>query len=315
MKDNFVSIIIPCKEIDDYADVCINQCQRLDYPSFELIILPDFYNVDAKSKHNVKIIPTGPVRPSVKRNLGVSRCNGDILAFIDADAVPFDDWIKQAIPYFEDEEVGIVGGPNITPPDAGIMETASGLVLSSSIGGGKFAFRYSSKSAQECDELPSCNLFVRRADFTQAGGFEEGILTAEDAKLCFQIKRNGKKIIYSPDVTVYHHRRPLFIPHLRQMWNYGNDKATLFKIHPEFKRPFYYIPSLFLIAILFGGILAIGIEFIRPIYVLSFCAYVLLLLVAGISTKNLSIFPLVSLGIALTHITYGAAFLKGSITR
>ncbi|MHC1687000.1 MAG: glycosyltransferase [Methanothrix sp.] len=315
MKDHFVSIIIPCKAIDNYTSICVDQCSKLDYPSFEILVLPDSLNGKVKSNPGVEVIPTGPIKPSIKRNQGVSRCRGDILAFIDSDAIPNSDWIKRAMPYFEDNNVGAVGGPNITPPDADLMERASGLVLSSFIGGGKFAFRYNSKKAQECDELPSCNLFVRKSSFHAAGGFEEGVLTAEDAKLCFQIKRICQKIIYSPDVLVYHHRRPLFVPHLKQMWNYGSDKAALFKKYPEFKRPFYYIPSLFLLWIFIGGILAVGFEEFQSLYAFSIFAYILLLAIAGISTKDLKMVPLVSLGIAMTHITYGAAFLKGSITR
>jgi cellulose synthase/poly-beta-1,6-N-acetylglucosamine synthase-like glycosyltransferase len=307
MKETFVSVIIPCKEIDNFTRTCIDQCSELDYPSFEILVLPDSLEEDAKSKSKVEIILTGPIKPSMKRNLGVSRCQGDILAFIDCD------WIKRALHYFEDGDVGAVGGPNITPLDAGLMERASGLVLSSFIGAGKFAFRYDSKREQECTELPSCNLFVRKSSFYSAGGFEEGMLTAEDAKLCFQIKELGQKIVYSPDVLVYHHRRPLFMPHLRQMWNYGNDKATLFKRYPEFKQPFYYMPSLFILWILFGGILALGLEEVRIVYVSSIAIYILIIIVAGIFTKDLKLAPLVSIGIAMTHITYGVAFLKGSI--
>ena len=319
MKDGFVSIIIPCKEMDNFTRNCVDTCLKLDYPSLEILVLPDFSDENAKPNPNprVEIIPTGPIKPSVKRNQGALRCRGDILAFIDSDAVPNGDWIKRAVPCFEKAEVGAVGGPNITPPDAGMMERASGMVLSSFIGGGKFAFRYScsSEKMQECDELPSCNLFVRKSSFREAGGFEEGFLTAEDAKLCFQIKSNGQKILYSPDVLVYHHRRPLFMPYLKQIWNYGRDKATLFKKYPEFKRPFYYVPSLFLLWIFFGGILATGFEEARLLYAFSLLGYMLMLIIAGIWTKDLKMFPLVSLGIAMTHITYGAAFLKGSVSR
>ena len=37
-----VSIIIPCKDVDDYTRECIEYCRRLDYPNFEIILLPDY---------------------------------------------------------------------------------------------------------------------------------------------------------------------------------------------------------------------------------------------------------------------------------
>ena len=81
-----VSIIIPCKEIGDYARESIEHCLKLDYPDFEILVLPD-----AKSTLNllgVRIIPTGPVGPAEKRDLAASKADSELLAFIDDDAYP-----------------------------------------------------------------------------------------------------------------------------------------------------------------------------------------------------------------------------------
>ena len=37
----FVSIIIPCREIEGYAKECVKHCNQLDYGSYEIILLPD----------------------------------------------------------------------------------------------------------------------------------------------------------------------------------------------------------------------------------------------------------------------------------
>ena len=36
-----VSIIIPCKHIDNYTEQCIRHIKELDYSDFETIVLPD----------------------------------------------------------------------------------------------------------------------------------------------------------------------------------------------------------------------------------------------------------------------------------
>ena len=121
-----VSIIIPCKDVDDYTRECIEYCRRLDYPNFEIILLPDY---STEAIDGVKVIATGPVAPGVKRNIGVKNSNGEFCAFIDNDAYPRSDWLTNALKYFEDPEVGGVGGPGLTPEADGFMQKAGGYVL------------------------------------------------------------------------------------------------------------------------------------------------------------------------------------------
>jgi cellulose synthase/poly-beta-1,6-N-acetylglucosamine synthase-like glycosyltransferase len=104
----FVSIIIPCKSVDDYTRECIEYCTQLDYDEFEIILLPDN---STEMIEGVRIIATGPVSPGVKRNVGVENSNGDLCAFIDNDAYPRSDWLANAVKYLENPEVGGVGRP------------------------------------------------------------------------------------------------------------------------------------------------------------------------------------------------------------
>src|SRR5713101_2970050 len=116
----FVSIIVACKEIDSYTNECIRECLQLDYPQFELLVLPD--NSGTALVERVRVLPTGPVKPSEKRNTGVSAAKGDIIAFIDGDAYPDKDWLKNSIRYFDNPKVAAVGGPGLTPQSDTIMQ-------------------------------------------------------------------------------------------------------------------------------------------------------------------------------------------------
>ena len=55
--------------------------------------------------------------------------NGEFCAFIDNDAYPRSDWLTSALKYFENPEVGGVGGPGLTPEADGFMQKAGGYVL------------------------------------------------------------------------------------------------------------------------------------------------------------------------------------------
>src|SRR6266851_276570 len=85
-----VSIIVACKVIDSYTKECITGCLQLNYPQFELLVLPDY--AENQPDDRVRVIPTGPVKPSDKRNIGVDHAKGGVIAFIDGDAYPEKDW-------------------------------------------------------------------------------------------------------------------------------------------------------------------------------------------------------------------------------
>ncbi len=48
----------------------------------------------------ITIIPTGPVGPPLKRDIGAKKAKGEIIAFIDDDAYPRKDWLINAVKNF-----------------------------------------------------------------------------------------------------------------------------------------------------------------------------------------------------------------------
>ena len=149
-------------------------------------MLPDFMS---KEVDGVKVIPTGPVTPGAKRNIGVDNASGEICAFIDSDAYPDEDWLSNAVKYFEDPEVAAVGGPGLTPHEDSFMQKASGYVLSSFMVG-NLSRRYKSVGAFESDDIHSCNFIARRSVLVEVGGWNEKYWPGEDTLLCLEIKIN-----------------------------------------------------------------------------------------------------------------------------
>ncbi|MGC8558942.1 MAG: glycosyltransferase, partial [Nitrososphaeria archaeon] len=125
MDEPFVSVIIPCKSVDKMTKECINGLKNMDYTNFEIIVLPD--NDDALE--GAIVIPTGPVTPGRKRNIGAANAKGTVFAYIDSDAYPARDWIKNGIKHLIKGGVGLVTGPAVTPPNDGRFSQAQGVVL------------------------------------------------------------------------------------------------------------------------------------------------------------------------------------------
>jgi cellulose synthase/poly-beta-1,6-N-acetylglucosamine synthase-like glycosyltransferase len=308
-----VSIIIPCKDIDHYTTECIEYCKHLDYPNFEIILLPDF---SAKAIDEVKVISTGPVAPGVKRNIGVNSSNGEFCAFIDNDAYPRSDWLSNALRYFEANKVGGVGGPGLTPEADGFMQKAGGYVLSSFMVG-NLSSRYKTKSSFESDDIHSCNFIARKKVIEAAGGWNERYWPGEDTLMCLAIKKLGKKLIESSDVVVYHHRRSLFKQHLRQVSRFGEHRGFFAKKFPQNSAKLtYFFPSLLVFSLILGVILSFFFSFFAYIVTFGAAFYLALsLIAAALQVRNVKLILSVWAGIIVTHIIYGSYFLSGLFKR
>jgi GT2 family glycosyltransferase len=314
-----VSIIVACKAIDSYTKECIRGCLQLDYPQFELLVLPDY--AESLSEERVQILPTGPVKPSEKRNAGVNSAKGEIVAFIDGDAYPDKDWLKNCFKYFDNPKVAAVGGPGLTPQSDNTMQRAGGEILSSFLGSGPLSFRHSAKLPRKCDDLPTVNLIVRRLTFKEMGGFDSSHWPGEDTKFCRDLVYGlGRDALYAPDVVVYHHRRLLFRPHLKQIAGYGLHRGYFSKKFPEnSRRPLYFIPSLLVLGL--PALLLLGYvdESVRFLSLFPLIAYLLLIaigaVVIGFKRRSPNLVGPVFLGAVATHLWYGAYFLKGLFSR
>ncbi len=311
----FISIIIPAKDNNPYLEECISHCKKLDYSHYEIIILPD--NSLPTNWEDVKVVPTGPIGPSEKRDKGIKKAKGEILAFLDDDAFPSPDWLKNAARHFQNKEVAAVGGPAVTPPTDTLKQKASGFVYSSFLGGGNYRYRYLPTSLREVDDYPTCNLLVRKPILEELGGFGSLFWPGEDTVLCLNITQKlGKKIVYDPSVLVYHHRRPLFLPHLKQIKNYALHRGYFVKHFPETSlRLSYLLPSLWVGALIGGTVISLFNLFLRVFFLSMVLLYLGLVFLSSIRPKYLSVSLLVFPGIILTHLTYGTFFIQGLMMR
>lgn len=311
LESPLVSIIIPCKNIDDYVRECIEHCKQLDYDNYEIILLPD----DSKEViEGVRVFATGPVSPGIKRNIGVENSGGEFCAFIDSDAYSRSDWLANAVKHLENPEVGGVGGPGLTPEADDLVQKAGGYVLSSFMVG-NLSSRYKTKHSFESDDIHSCNFVARKAVVEEAGGWDEKYWPGEDTLMCLAIKKLGKKLVESSDVVVYHHRRSLFKPHLTQVSRFGEHRGFFVKKFPENSMKLtYFFPSLLVLSLLVGILLSFLFPLFVYILLLGIAAYLALsLLSAALQVRQMKLILLVWSGIIVTHIVYGVSFLLGLI--
>ena len=266
----------------------------------------------------IRYIPTGKVRPAEKRNIGIREATGAVVAFIDDDAYPETHWLEYAIRYFSESGIGAVGGPGVTPPGDSRLARLGGRVYDSLLVSGGYRYRYKAGGVRrDVDDYPSCNLFVRKSLLDSIGGYRTDFWPGEDTLLCKDIVDAGFRIVYDPWVVVYHHRRPLFRPHLRQLGRYAFHRGYFCKRYPSNSLKLsYFVPSAFCFyaAVL---VLVLALSAFLPVPSLAlailagpFACYAVLVAVATLSFNPVDWVLTVS-GVVLTHLVYGVRFMQG----
>ena len=289
--DPRVSIVIACPNRSWMLDECLEAIENQTYRNFEVLVLDD-----AK---------TGKVRPAEKRNIGIREAKGEIVAFIDDDAYPDAHWLEYAVKYFGEPDIGAVGGPGVTPPGDSGLARIGGRVYENPLVSGGYRYRYRAGGVRkDVDDYPSCNLFVRKDLLVKIGGYRTDFWPGEDTLLCKDIVDNWKRIVYDPWVIVYHHRRPLFGAHLRQLGRYAFHRGYFCKRFPSNSlRWSYFVPSAFVAGLLF-------VPWVWPLY-----AFYAFLVLATTFAFNPVTWALTALGVVASHVVYGIRFTQGLCAR
>lgn len=121
----FASVIVPCRGIDKSLNENLNAILNQDYPNFEVIFVVDDEKDEAvsvigkitkKDSKNIKLIVAGKSAESGqkvhnlrKAVLEVSR-ESKVFVFVDSDARPENDWLREIISPLENKSIGCSTG-------------------------------------------------------------------------------------------------------------------------------------------------------------------------------------------------------------
>jgi glycosyltransferase involved in cell wall biosynthesis len=148
--------------------------------------------------------------PGRARNIGARHAVGDVLVFLDADAVPSPSWLRTMLGASEETDVAVAGAiANGTPRSP--TGTAGWLLEFSN---------WLPGSVDRPDHAASASLAVRRAAFDEAGGFVEEVWPGEDTILTFPWG-SAAGIAFAGDAVVHHLNRTGIADFLRHQHALG----------------------------------------------------------------------------------------------
>jgi len=150
-----------------------------------------------------------------QRNLGIRKAKGDIIVFIDSDAIPTKNWLKEIIKSIKQDKENFV---------AGRVKSL-----------GKKTFNDITWEKRKRGYIPECgalNLAFRKNIINIVGIFDENLEEGEDLDFTWRIIKSGYRIKYEPKIIVYHDWGDGNIS-LSRAFRYGTAKTKLYRKHSD----------------------------------------------------------------------------------
>jgi len=236
-KRHFFSIIVPTYNRPKRLAACLQSLARLDYPRdcFEVIVVDDGSKTPLKTvvasfddKLDITLVTQSNRGPATARNTGASQAKGEFLVFTDDDCTPAKDWLRLLASRFTKTPDCAIGGRTHNPLPDNLYSTTTQTLID-------YLYAYYNVVPEQACFLASNNLALPAERFRAIGGFDTTfpLAAAEDREFCDRWLHHGYRMIYAPEVLVYHAQALTFRTFWRQHFNYGRGAFHFHKVRAQ----------------------------------------------------------------------------------
>ena len=211
-----VSVVVNTLNRCDALERTLVALRQQTYQRFEVIVVngPSVDGTDELLRayqHRARVVKCAVAALGPSRNVGIGSAAGDIVAFIDDDAIPHANWLESLVSGYQDPTVAAVGGSVFDVP---LGQVEWSLCTCSRLGvpntdSERPVDRYLGVGADPVAYLPGCNMSFRRQVLEEIGGFNS-LLTAsyDDVEACSRVIDKGYRIHVLEEALVDHYRAP-----------------------------------------------------------------------------------------------------------
>jgi glycosyltransferase involved in cell wall biosynthesis len=195
-----VSVIIPVYNDQSGLNNCLRalENQSLRYQQFEVIVVDNSSQpkMELTKKAELNCILEDCEKPGsyAARNVGLQIANGEVIAFLDADCLPEEDWLKQGLAAVQSAPLKTLVGGEVKLT---ISERPTAVELYQCLTG--FGQQY---NIEQKSFTATANLFARREQVLLIGRFNEDLLSGGDREWSWRARAIGFSIKFSPNTQV-----------------------------------------------------------------------------------------------------------------
>lgn len=214
-----VSIVINTYNRAASLATTLRSLRRLNYPRFEVIVVNGPSTDDTKDllksfADSIRVGVCSDRNLSISRNVGIGMARGDLVAFLDDDAVPAENWLNDAAAAFDSDEVGGVGGFVFDHTGYNLQYRYS---VSNRLGTARWnvpaaANEFCYPGCLEFPYLQGTNAIFRRDALLEIGGFDEEYdYYLDETDVCLRLVDAGYLLKQLSNAFVYHRFLPSHI--------------------------------------------------------------------------------------------------------
>jgi glycosyltransferase involved in cell wall biosynthesis len=318
------SIIIPLYNRPEEIDELLDSLTRQYYKHFEVIIVEDGSQRDAKSivesyadKLSIQYIFKENSGQGFSRNVGFKHAKGDYFIIFDSDCIIPPHYLQSVEEAIAANGYDLYGGPDAASEEFTDVQKAISYSMTSPFSTG--GIRGKKKTLGGKFHPRSFNMGLSRKVYEKVGGF---LITrmGEDIEYSIRIIQQGFQSGIIPDAYVYHKRRTSFQQFYKQLHFFGRARINISRFFPQELKLVHTFPALFLLFCLSQPLwlivqLITGLPFFYSSAGLLLVYTVLIWLHAWFTTKNLYI-ALLSVRAVYTQLcAYGVGFLTEGWTK
>ncbi|MEZ7888733.1 MAG: glycosyltransferase [Cloacibacterium sp.] len=307
-----ISIVVAIFNRKDELFELLNSLIAQTDKDFEVIIVDDGSFLDLlptvetfKEMLNIQYFKKPNSGPGLSRNYGANRAKNDWLVFVDSDVIVEKDYIENIKKNLEKTDCAAFGGADKAHKGFNLLQKAISYSMTSVFTTGGIR---GSKKAVTRFQPRSFNMGVNKEIFLKIGGFSE-MRIGEDPDLSMTIWENGYQTAFFDDIGVYHKRRTDLGKFSKQVYQFGCARPILNQRHPDYVKPTFWFPTLFLLGYV-AGILEYFL--LQKGFVLTCYGFytLVIFLHALYLTKNIAIAAQAIITTYIQMFSYGYGFLE-----